>query len=366
MKEESFVAEMMLKLHKDGRPFSDMCVLFRASHHSQSLEFELMKRGIPYEYRGGMKFFERSHIKDALAFVRIVANPKDEMAWMRVLLLGKGIGEAAARKAFLAQKAGLDLDAGLLLIRAALGAKARDGYKELEGVLRACLDTPTDAGEMIRAVVKSAYKDILAAEFPNFEERLEDLEQLAVFAAQYKDVDAFLAEVSLYDGVAGSRSVSSEDAETDHAVLSTIHQAKGLEWHTVFVIHLVDQYFPNKRALDEKDGLEEERRLFYVAVTRAARKLFLTYPAVMGEEYLEICQPSLFVDELSPRLYERVELRYTGGKAQKPKAKSGGWDSGRTATVWKTESDMDAENSGAGGFAEEDVLEVDELGERKK
>jgi DNA helicase-2/ATP-dependent DNA helicase PcrA len=341
--EATFIAEMMLKLQTEGRPFSDMCVLFRAAHHSQALEFELMKRGIPYEYRGGMKFFERSHVKDALAFVRLVANPKDEMAWMRILLLGKGIGEAAARKAFLAQRDALTFEMGLAMIPSVLTARSREGWKEIEGVLRSTLAVSDNAGEMIRAVAKSAYKDILAAEFPNFDERLEDLEQLAVFSAQYAEVSAFLAEVSLYDGIATQKNGGADDdVGEDHAVLSTIHQAKGLEWHTIFVIHLCDQYFPNKRAMDESDGLEEERRLFYVAVTRAARKLFLTYPAVMGEEYVEIVQPSLFIDELAPRLYERLELKYKPkpkGDMMRGKSKFGetAW---KTDTVWKSDDDF--------------------------
>ncbi|MEI7740901.1 MAG: ATP-dependent helicase [bacterium] len=353
--EAHFIAEMLTKINGEGRPFSDACVLFRAAHHSQQLEFELMKRGIPYEYRGGMKFFERSHIKDALAFVRLSVNPKDEMAWMRALLLGKGIGEAAARKAFISQIEAKTLAEGLVLIPSALTSRSREGFREIESVIRAVMGNSDSASSMIRAVPKSVYRDILAAEFPNFEERLDDLEQLAVFAAQYDDPAAFLAEVSLYDGIVAQRS-GDDDVNEDHLVLSTIHQAKGLEWHTVFVMHLCDQYFPNRRAMEEPNGLEEERRLFYVAVTRAARKLFLTYPSVMGDEYLEVVQPSMFVDEISPHLYEKLELRYAGRKKEE-RGRGHHEKSDRTATVWKTDDE----------FKDDDgVIELDSFGEPKK
>ncbi len=164
-----------------------------------------------------------------------------------------------------------------------------------------------------------------------------DLEQLALFAEGYEDLSAFLADISLYDDVLALRQEAGR-SDTEKLILSTIHQAKGLEWDSVFIIHLADSAFPNKRALAEEDGLEEERRLFYVAVTRARRNLFLSYPLTMGHETLMFNQPSTFIDEVNPRLFERVELREAGfGNFSQPykKASSGEWSWDDSGSSWE-------------------------------
>jgi DNA helicase-2/ATP-dependent DNA helicase PcrA len=201
---------------------------------------------------------------------------------------------------------------------------------------------------MIRAVADSVYAEILEREYPNWKDRLDDIEQFALFAEGYASIDAFLADVSLYDDVLVKRE-RAEKADTERIVISTIHQAKGLEWDTVFIIHLADGAFPNQRALSEEGGLEEERRLFYVAVTRAKRRLFLTYPLTMGYEALVLHRPSLFLEELHPGLTERVEI-VTRTHAPRPNA-GWGWDmpyaeetievdrhGERTGTKWKSSS----------------------------
>jgi len=335
--EAAFVSQMIAKINADGRPLSELAVLFRASHHSQQLEFELTKRGIQYEYRGGLKFFERAHIKDALSFARIVGNAQDEAAWMRLLSLGKGIGEVAAKKIFGIIRQAPSLEDGLKLVEVGIGARAKEGWREIVSIVEAARKYADDPSELIRSVIEAGYRQMLTAEYPNYEERLDDLEQLAVFAANAESLELFLGEVSLYDSVFASRSTADETTG-DRLVLSTIHQAKGLEWHTVFLIHVADQYFPNKRALSEAGGLDEERRLFYVAVTRAQRKLFLSYPAAIGDEYLELVQPSIFLDEISPRLIENLELQYA--KPQKSFSSSKYDNAGKTPTVWKSDDDF--------------------------
>ncbi|MFA5935853.1 MAG: UvrD-helicase domain-containing protein [Patescibacteria group bacterium] len=305
--EAQFVAEQILTLRSQGTALANMAVLFRSSAHSQALEFELVKRDIPYEYRGGMKFFGRAHIKDVLTYLRIIQNPHDETAWLRVLNMQQGIGAttasnlAASAHAFPDAQRIVDTDVSSLLPN-----RAKEGWGHLVSTVRVILDHPDDPGAMIRAVMESPYRDYLEREYPDYKDRLEDLEQLELFAQSYRGLEQFLADISLYDDAVKGQDAAPSGEE--RMVLSTIHQAKGLEWDTVFVIHLADQAFPSSRAMEE-DGLEEERRLFYVAITRARNRLFLIYPMTTGYDSLNFNRPSLFLEEVSPRLLERLDVR---------------------------------------------------------
>jgi DNA helicase-2/ATP-dependent DNA helicase PcrA len=305
--EAQYVAEQILTLRAEGVALGNMAVLFRSSAHSQALEFELVKRDVPYEYRGGMKFFGRAHIKDALSYLRIIQNPHDEPAWLRVLNMQQGIGATTA--SMLASQAHAFPEAARIVdtdVSSLLPSRAREGWGTLVSTVRGILIHPNDPGAMIRAVVDSPYRDYLEREYPDYKDRLEDLEQLELFAHGYRDLESFLADISLYDDAVKGQETGAHEEE--RMVLSTIHQAKGLEWDTVFVIHLADQAFPSARAI-EGDGLEEERRLFYVAVTRARNRLFLTYPMTLGYESMSFNRPSLFLEEVSPRLLERLDVR---------------------------------------------------------
>jgi DNA helicase-2/ATP-dependent DNA helicase PcrA len=356
--EAQYVAEQVLALQKEGKTLSQMAVLFRSSAHSQALEFELLKRDLPYEYRGGQKFFERAHIKDVIAFLRVFGNVQDEVAWMRVLGLQTGIGATTAgnlaKQAMKATEFKVAISSPEMEARAGRG---RTGWKEFVQIGEQIVLRAPYPASMIRAVCDSPYQQYLEREYPNWKERLEDLEQLASFAESYQELSRFLADISLYDDVVAARETGVTD-ERERLVLSTIHQAKGLEWDAVFVIHLVDTAFPNRRALAEEGGMEEERRLFYVAVTRARRELFLVYPLTMGYDALMFLQPSTFIEEVSPRLFERVQLverRTSFGFGQAPKRPwewnaDSSWEeptierdpfgntsssSARTPTVWK-------------------------------
>lgn len=307
--EAQYVAEQILALRAEGVALANMAVLFRSSSNSQALEFELLKRDIPYEYRGGMKFFERAHIKDVVSYLRLVENPKDEAAWLRVMNLQQGIGATTAttlttmltRMPSFEQV--LETD-----VASRLPARARQGWETFSDIGRRILSNSPSPGLMLRAVLDAGYRDYLEREYPDYRERAEDIEQLALFADTSESVSSFLSDIALYDGVFSGREKDAGGRE-ERLVLSTIHQAKGLEWDTVFLIHLADSAFPHRRAMSEEGGIEEERRLFYVAVTRARRRLFLTYPITMGTDALMLNQPSLFLDELPPYLTERMELR---------------------------------------------------------
>ncbi|MFZ2803686.1 MAG: UvrD-helicase domain-containing protein [Patescibacteria group bacterium] len=307
--EAQFVAEQILALRTEGVALANMAVLFRSSSHSQALEFELLKRDIPYEYRGGMKFFARAHIKDVLSYLRVSENPQDEAAWLRVMNLQTGIGAGTASSLTVTLKQIPDFEKILNAdISLRLPVRARQGWEEFAEIARRMMTRAPSPGLMLRAVLDGGYRDYLEREYPDWRERLEDIEQLAVFAESTPSVSSFLADIALYDDVFSGRD-KDDGGREERIVLSTIHQAKGLEWDTVFIIHLADSAFPHRRAMGEEGGLEEERRLFYVAVTRARRKLFLTYPVTMGTDTLMLNQPSLFLEELPPYLTERMELR---------------------------------------------------------
>jgi DNA helicase-2/ATP-dependent DNA helicase PcrA len=341
--EAQYVAEQVLTLRDEGTALRNIAVLFRATSHSQQLELELLKRDVPYEYRGGLKLFERAHIKDVLSYLHIFGNIKDEPAWIRLLLMQTGIGAVMAERT---AKIAIGFHELPSVLEGDLGdtlpAKAKTGWKELSDIIRAMLKEAPNPAAMIRAVASSSYQDYLEREHPNWRDRLEDIEQFALFAEGYDDIASFLADVSLYDDVLSLRERGASRDE-ERLVLSTVHQAKGLEWSTVFILHLADNAFPNRRALEEEGGVEEERRLFYVACTRAKERLFLSYPLTMGSDALVLNRPSMFIDELDPRLLERVELAYAPMTPVARSEDDWSWDGG-----------------------EDDVIELDEYGEQKK
>lgn len=316
--EAEYIAEQILELHRDGVPLSEIAVLFRAAFHAQGLEFELMKRDLPYEFRGGMKFFERSHIKDVIAHIRVLHNVKDAMAWVRILRLHPGIGIVTAGK--IANQAGQYASVREVLdFMLVKGKKAAAGWQGAARILTSLVQTTALPSEYIRVMASHEdYAAYLENEFPNYQERLEDLEQFAIFAEQFDNVDIFLEAVSLTDDYGASRGV--DDRPEDVLILSTIHQAKGLEWDAVFVMNLADGKFPHSRSYNNGKELEEERRLFYVATTRARKRLFMSYPVTAGYEHVEIQQPSIFLGEIPENMIEMVKLRR--GYMSSPVAKS--------------------------------------------
>src|SRR3989339_87908 len=300
--EANFIAGKIEELTKDvSIDPHEIAVLFRATHHSQALEFELMKRGLEYEYRGGLRFFERAHVKDVLAFLRLAHNFTDESAWRRVLSFQQGIGEVTSDRIFAAVLASGSLAQALLTptIESVAGKRAAIGWRDLKEVLDGLVSADGRPADMIRSLLDSSYVSYLNAEYPNARERLEDLGQLASFADGYDSTVDFLAEVALNDALytKGATSTARNRKNVRRIVLSTIHQSKGLEWDTVFVLHLTGSGFPNQRAFAEPGGLEEERRLFYVAVTRAKQRLFLCYPRRAGFDG-GIEYPSMFITEV--------------------------------------------------------------------
>jgi DNA helicase II / ATP-dependent DNA helicase PcrA len=346
-KEAQYIAEQIQDLYSNGMNYTEISVLFRASFHAQALEFELMRRDIPYDYRGGLKFFERSHVKDIIAHLRVLHNVKDGMAWVRTLKIHPGIGLITAAK--IARTAGAHEDLASAVAHVKIGGKkASAGWEGSLRIMSALLAARPLPAEQIRALAGSDdYQLYLENEFPNFRDRLDDIEQFSVFAEQFDDLGAFLEAVSLtqeHSVQLGRDRLFQED----QIVLSTIHQAKGLEWDAVFVMNVTEGSFPHARALDEDGGLEEERRLFYVAVTRARKKLFLTYPLTAGYDHIEIKQPSMFLDEIPEQQKEFVKLRSAGYRSN-------------VGPRWKSQ----ARDTSSGGW-EEPTIVLNDIGEREE
>ncbi len=309
MGEAEFVTNKILELIENETPENEIAVLFRAAYHSQMLEMELVKAGIAYDYRGGLRFFERAHVKDVLAYLRILNNFADTAAWMRVLMHEEGIGPGAAQKIVEALKKVTNIEEVKIIGQEVLGEKAKTGWYNFVRIWEAMLENKsrTDASALIDAIVNSPYKDYLETEFLDSKDRLEDIAQLQVFAKKYSEVEEFLAEASLQEGF-GVKGNQNQDQSGPKVVLSTIHQAKGLEWEAVFIINLSSGAFPSDRAFREPNGLEEERRLFYVAITRAKKHLHLTYPMSGGGFGDSMSGPSLFLGEISSDLLDDHSL----------------------------------------------------------
>jgi DNA helicase-2/ATP-dependent DNA helicase PcrA len=375
----SFVAQRILELRDEGESLGDIAVLYRSHYQSLELQMELSRRLIPYEIRSGIRFFEQAHIKDVIAYLKIVTNARDELSWKRVMKLYPKVGEKTAAEVWARiGTAQNPLDAFLNSAgpTPSAGRSRTPVLKNLRDLLGIISSESMqhNPSESIRLVVERGYADYARAKFANSQARLDDLEQLSQYALRYDDTNAFLDEVALANPIAGE-DVAVVGPEDEKIVLSSVHQAKGLEWRIVFVIWLADGRFPSQRALRVPGGIvrvkpkeiheafeltdalvqgnqgrgtrdeggadlaidelpaeiphpsslvpdsplvpevheivipgeEEERRLFYVAVTRAKQELYLVFPVMARDRGgLDVLmEPSRFIRELPPDSYEK-------------------------------------------------------------
>jgi DNA helicase-2/ATP-dependent DNA helicase PcrA len=359
----SFIAQRILELRDEGEPLSDIAVLYRSHYQSLELQMELSRRLIPYEIRSGVRFFEQAHIKDVIAYLKIVTNSRDELSWKRVMKLYPKVGEKTAAEVW--QRIAKDtnpLDTFLHGLKDVSGRGVAASLKSLANVLSVIGSESIqhNPSESIRLIVERGYADYARAKFANSQARLDDLEQLSQYALRYDDTNLFLDEVALSNPIAGE-DVAVVGPEDEKVVLSSVHQAKGLEWRIVFVIWLADGRFPSQRALRVPGGIvhvqpkelheafvltdalirkddlaieelppelrdadgapasssaeveiaipgeEEERRLFYVAVTRAKQELYLVFPVMARDRGgLDVLmEPSRFIRELPGDSYEK-------------------------------------------------------------
>ncbi|MFM2199264.1 MAG: hypothetical protein RLZZ505_2696 [Verrucomicrobiota bacterium] len=313
----AFVAQRMLELRDEGIELSEMAVLYRAHFQSLEIQMELTRRGIPFSITSGLRFFEQAHIKDVAAFLRFVTNRKDEVSFKRMVQMLPGCGPGASEKLWL--KWLRDPVSGNpeppdkwsdILLGYPVPKKAAKHWQQL------CytLDELSPGGEfaspseMIFSVLEGVYDDYLKESFENYEARRADIEQLIQYGGSFEDVLEFLSQLSLMSTTDGEPTGDKAELDDDKVTLSSIHQAKGLEWKAVFLIWLVDGQFPNGRILeaDDEAAFEEERRLFYVALTRAKDDLYLTYPMLNPKSYTGdiLCRPSRFLDDFPKEMVE--------------------------------------------------------------
>ncbi len=330
----AFVAQRVLELREEGMDLNKMAVLYRSHFHALELQLELTRRNIPFSITSGIRFFEQAHIKDVTAFLKLVTNPKDELAFKRLVQLLPGVGGKGADKlwkefeqkkgqggeAFNTEKKPESSDSGSSRIaealqRCAVPKKTAVAWAQFTATIAQmeAKDVRGNASKMIRLVVEAGYEEHLKENYPNFQSRLEDLEQLAVFARQFESVEDLLAQLALLTNVEAEEDQPANRDE-EQLKLSTIHQAKGLEFDVVFVIMLCDGLFPSQRSLESAEGEEEERRLIYVAITRARNELYLSYPLIRatGNVGDMIQKPSRFLGEIPAELIEEWNLRSYG------------------------------------------------------
>ncbi len=318
--EAFFVAQQIDRLMEQGMAGKDIAVLYRAHFHSMDVQMELTRNHIPYRITSGLRFFEQAHVKDVVAFLRLLANPRDEVAFRRIVSTFPRVGEATAGKIwagwqkaaeawFAAHEGNATFSAPHSEIMA--GVPVAAAVRPYWGAFLSAMDglhpeghTPTPS-ELVQTVL-SYLEPYLRSTYENYDERFEDLAQLARTVADTEDLDEFLSQVSLLS------EVDTEVAAGDDCVtLSTIHQAKGLEWKVVFLIFLAEGMFPHYRVIQSGDtaGLEEETRLFYVALTRAQDQLHLSFPRYNGHSYdRQFCPPSRFLTSLPQELMELVQV----------------------------------------------------------
>jgi DNA helicase-2/ATP-dependent DNA helicase PcrA len=312
-----FVAQRILELRDENIDLNEIAVLYRAHYHALELQLELSRRGIPYQITSGIRFFEQAHIKDVISFLRLVANPRDEVAFKRMVKLLPGIGNRSAENLWNAWDKSLNERAEITswserLLPMSVGARSKKHWAQLVHTLDEIAPggQPNPPSEMITSVVEAIYDDYAKVNFTNYELRREDLNQLAAFSQQFKDLNEFLSQLALISNV-DAEAAPNQGGDKEAVNLSTVHQAKGLEFHTVFVIWLTDGMFPSSRSLDTRAALEEERRLFYVAVTRAKDELYLAYPHMrLTGGYGDVFQrPSRFLKEIPNELVEDWQVK---------------------------------------------------------
>jgi DNA helicase-2/ATP-dependent DNA helicase PcrA len=337
----AFIAQRVGELSGEGMNPNQVAVLYRSHFHALELQLELTRRHIPFSITSGIRFFEQAHIKDATAYLKLVANPRDELAFKRVAQLLPGIGAKGADKLWRKFSEGpgsgvsglgneqratpesqprtpdprrQTLAVNLQRCSKSVPKKAAIAWAQLVATISQLEDETTrkSAAKMLRIVMDAGYDDYLKENFANYRNRLEDLEQLAVFAYQFRSVEDFLTQLALLTNVEAEDGDAAKD-DAEKIRLSTIHQAKGLEFDVVFVIMLCDGLFPSERSMKTDDGEEEERRLFYVAITRARNELYLSYPlmrAGYGSTGMDAMQePSRFLAEIPHDLLNEWDLR---------------------------------------------------------
>lgn len=269
-----FITQKVLELSEEGVSLNEIAVLFRAAWHSNELEVTLSSRNIPFIKYGGLKFTEAAHVKDILALARITTNFKDSISWIRLLLLIEGIGTKGAHEISNTIYNGTSDLSGLNLFeKKKYGKELIKLREQLLPIIKENLP-PSKKLELLLKL----YFPLLKSKYDDYLRRIDDLNSLCAMSERYETLESFLDDLSLETPEFRQDGAEKSPKEDEFLTLSTIHSSKGLEWHTVFIISVIDGYIPSSRSLDKIEDIEEEKRLFYVACTRAKDNLFLLCP----------------------------------------------------------------------------------------
>jgi DNA helicase-2/ATP-dependent DNA helicase PcrA len=306
--ESRFVTQVILELREEGVALSDMAVLFRSGFNSYDLEVELNRRGIPFVKYGGLKLSEAAHIKDVLAHLKVVENPRDGVAWNRILQLIEGIGPRTSHK--ILEWIDGDQEDPFEIDESRFSPKYVEKIRSLFVMLRSLVKTTLPVTDQIEVIV-SYYEPLMRRiHFDDFPKRAQDLEHFVGLAEGFTDRATLLSSLALDPIELTAVDVDPLRDDEPPLVLSTIHSAKGLEFNTVFLIHALDGVLPSAYSSGDQDAEEEELRLLYVAVTRAAERLFISYPAVqyrrMSGQFF--AKQSRFLDGVPEKLLESGSL----------------------------------------------------------
>ena len=300
--EGRFVAKRIAALIADGIPPSDIAVLFRSRYQAAETEIEINRLRIPYVVRGGVRFFEQAHIKDVLAHFRVAENFRDEIAWQRILRLCDGIGKKSLEQisAVIPQSAdGEDLRKKLADV--SIPGKGKESIRRLLDILRD-IGASADFSKGVGRILETGYAMHLEKFYDDAAEREEDVRSLPEVASGYPSLHDFLAEAALQEHFRGEHAMTERPV-----VLSTVHQAKGLEWRIIFIIGVSANHFPHPASAADLLALEEERRIFYVAVTRAKEDLTISYSLRDGNRNFPYHR-SIFIEEMDSSLMERWDF----------------------------------------------------------
>ncbi len=314
-----FISNNVLKLRDEGYELEEMAILLRAGYHSVKIELELQTKNIPYEVRAGVSFFEKAHIKDVLVHLRVIENPFDEIAWSRIFSIIQGLGKTSTSK-ILNVILQSENPFKIILEDSFFKTKMKGtripniGKKNLVShIKRINKFTPEDNPSEVIIEIVELIKDYVKSKHSDWQDRIEDLHQLSIYAQKYPAIRKFIDTLSLNSSNIESKTVRAgiQDEEEKPLILSTIHRAKGLEWRVVFIPMLSEDFFPSSRVKNNADELEEERRVFYVAVTRAKDQLYLISPSIIQHfRGYQTVRLSPFISELNPKVFRKSSVQF--------------------------------------------------------
>ena len=299
--EADFICQRILELLDEGVDLSEICVLARNARMSYSLEIELSKRAIPYRKFGGPKFMETAHIKDIVSHLRVLINPDDVISLTRILLLLRGIGNAAVNNILPVLKGNINPDIKLLPSNKMMSLSP---LLNILGKERSQIATKKPS-EIVEEIIHY-YRPILKDKYDDFNKREKDLEHFQYLSAQYSNLEDFISDMALEPPDASVEGMYKNNVDDEALTISTIHSAKGLEWDSVFIIGAVDGRFPSAYSFNSEEEIDEELRLMYVATTRAKNNLYITYPVDMYDYSMNmvLSKPSRFLDGIKDDILE--------------------------------------------------------------